>query len=78
MWEHWNGILHDKDQSIILSALNNAIREEFMHGYNGLSREIQALFGQGCALNNAIREEFMHGYNGLSREIQALFGQGCA
>jgi hypothetical protein len=29
MWEHCNGILHDKEQSIILQHLNTNIREEF-------------------------------------------------
>jgi hypothetical protein len=47
MWEHRNGILHDKDQSIILTALNNDIRDEFKRGYDGLSKETQALFSPG-------------------------------
>jgi hypothetical protein len=29
MWEHRNGILHDKEQSIILHSINDTIREEF-------------------------------------------------
>jgi hypothetical protein len=49
MWEHRNGILHDKDQSIILTALNDDIRDEFRRGYKGLPKETQSLFRQGCA-----------------------------
>jgi hypothetical protein len=49
MWEHRNGILHDKDQSIILTALNDDIRDEFRRGYEELPKETQLLFSQGCA-----------------------------
>jgi hypothetical protein len=48
MWEHRNGILHDKEQSIILQSLNDSIREEFRKGGQGLPKEAQALFSQGC------------------------------
>jgi hypothetical protein len=49
MWEHRNGILHDKEQSIILQHLNTNIREEFKKGMSGLPKEAKALFSQGCA-----------------------------
>jgi hypothetical protein len=49
MWEHRNGILHDKEQSIILQHLNTNIREEFKKGMSGLPKEAKALFRQGCA-----------------------------
>jgi hypothetical protein len=48
MWEHRNGILHNKEQSIILQSLHNDIREEFGRGSANLSREVQALFTEGC------------------------------
>jgi hypothetical protein len=48
MWEHRNGILHDKEQSIILQCLNNTIREEFQKGGEGLPAEARALLKQGC------------------------------
>jgi hypothetical protein len=49
MWEHQNGILHDNDQSIILTTLHKDIRDEFKRGYDGLPKETQSLFSQGCA-----------------------------
>jgi hypothetical protein len=48
MWEHRNGILHDKEQSIILQNLHNDIREEFARGSDGLTREVRTLFNKGC------------------------------
>jgi hypothetical protein len=48
MWEHRNGILHDKEQSIILQNLQNDIREEFARGSDGLTHESQSLFTKGC------------------------------
>jgi hypothetical protein len=50
MWEHRNGILHDKEQSIILQSLNDTIREEFRKGGQGLPKEARALFSQGCGV----------------------------
>jgi hypothetical protein len=35
MWEHRNGILHDKEQSIILQSLHDMIRTEFEKGGEG-------------------------------------------
>jgi hypothetical protein len=48
MWEHRNGILHDKEQSIILQNLHNDIREEFARGNAGLTPEARTLFNKGC------------------------------
>jgi hypothetical protein len=49
MWEHRNGILHNKEQSIILQQLHNNIRDEFEKGSRDLPKEAHALFTQGCA-----------------------------
>lgn len=49
MWEHRNGILHNKEQSIILNHLHAQIREEFQRGSTDLSRDAQALFRPGLA-----------------------------
>jgi hypothetical protein len=49
MWEHRNGILHNKEQSIILQQLHTNIREEFVTGPADLPKEAHALFKQGCA-----------------------------
>jgi hypothetical protein len=48
MWEHRNGILHNKEQSIILQSLNGTIREEFQKGGEGLPKEAWVLLSQGC------------------------------
>jgi hypothetical protein len=48
MWEHRNGILHDKEQSIILQNLHTDIREEFARGSDGLAQEVKTLFIKGC------------------------------
>jgi hypothetical protein len=48
MWEHRNGILHNKEQSIILQNLHHNIREEFGRGCDNLTREVKALFAKGC------------------------------
>jgi hypothetical protein len=49
MWEHHNGILHNKEQSIILQQLHNNIRVEFEKGMTDLPKEAHALLKQGCA-----------------------------
>jgi hypothetical protein len=56
MWEHRNGILHDKEQSIILQSLNDTIRDEFRKGGQGLPKEARTLFSHGCSavLNKSV------------------------
>jgi hypothetical protein len=49
MWEHRNDILHNQEQSILLTTLHTDIQEEFRRGPEGLPREARALFAQGCA-----------------------------
>jgi hypothetical protein len=56
MWEHRNGILHDKEQSIILQSLNDTIRDEFWKGGQGLPKEVRTLLSHGCSavLNKSV------------------------
>jgi hypothetical protein len=49
MWEHRNGILHDKDQSIILQHLHAQIKDEFSNSELALSKEVRALFRPGLS-----------------------------
>lgn len=47
LWEHRNGFLHDKDQSILISQLDAQIAEQFEIGHTSLDVNTKSLFKQG-------------------------------
>jgi hypothetical protein len=49
MWEHQNGALHDKEQSIIIQGIHTQIKDKFSKGDSALPKEARALFRPGLA-----------------------------
>jgi hypothetical protein len=49
LWEHRNGYLHDRENSIISTEVNQNIVSQFDLGRRQLDRSTRALFNQGCS-----------------------------
>jgi hypothetical protein len=47
LWEHRNGFLHNKDQSILISQLDAQIADQFKIGTSSLDSDTKSLFKQG-------------------------------
>jgi hypothetical protein len=47
LWEHRNGFLHNKDQSILISQLDAQIADQFKIGTSSLDSGTKSLFKQG-------------------------------
>ena len=47
MWEHRNGILHDKEKGLAALEREDKIREEFEEGWDKLDRDAKLMFRPG-------------------------------
>ena len=48
LWDHWNGIVHDKELSVELEEVNIEIREELRMRCVQLPWDMLPLFRQNC------------------------------
>ena len=47
MWDHWNKVLHDKDNNLLSEQRQSEIAEEFAAGSASVTQEAKILFRPG-------------------------------
>jgi hypothetical protein len=61
-WNHRNGILHDKDNSVIRSLQEEQIRKQFAQGWTTVTRDAKTLFRDGLDKTLELSAELQAGW----------------